>query len=158
MISTLFQNTLSPSFHAIVKAAIQISLCQYEWPLLKLFYANIFPTGKCPLALLLIYPKYSAHTFCLSFFYLLKFQMTRAQLSPFPLVLSNVSVASNRATDILSHIFPTPPAWLLRSTNDSTSFFLPSPVHTPSQAPTPPHPWLAPLVPVSSLGEGGGRN
>lgn len=77
MISTLFQNTPSPSFHAIVKAAIQISLCQYEWPLLKLFYANIFPTGICPLALLLIYP--SIQPIPSAFlFHLLKFHMTRA--------------------------------------------------------------------------------
>lgn len=80
MISTLFQNTPSPSFHAIVKAAIQISFCQYEWPLLKLFYANIFPTGICPLALLLIYP--SIQPIPSAFlFHLLKFHMTRAAAS-----------------------------------------------------------------------------
>lgn len=88
MISTLFQNTPSPSFHAIVKAAIQISLCQYEWPLLKLFYANIFPTGICPLALLLIYPSIQPVPSAF-LFHLLKFHMTRAAASalvpaPFP--------------------------------------------------------------------------
>jgi len=80
MISTLFQNTPSPSFHAIVKAAIQISLCQYEWPLLKLFYANIFPTGICPLALLLIYPSIQPVPSAF-LFHLTKFHMTRAAAS-----------------------------------------------------------------------------
>lgn len=149
MISTLFQNTLSSSFHAIVQPAIQISLCQNEWPLSKLFYANIFPTGTCPLALLLIYPKYSAHTFCFSFFHFPKIQVTRAQRSPFPLcapsclpppILLPLGPASpyrgmgRRRRPVFPRL-PNPPRVVPPSTNDFTRTESSRPLALPPSSP-----------------------
>lgn len=67
MISTLFRNTQGWGFQVILKGPIQPSFGPYEWrPLEASLYASKFPTGSCPLALLLIYPNHSSTAFCFS--------------------------------------------------------------------------------------------